>query len=67
MLLELVDPATNSRWEEIVKPISLGQENQLLYQRWVDTRREKNIGTIGWKTGVCACSWNERPKYACRD
>lgn len=40
VLLHLYDPATGNRWEETVKPISLGAENQLLYDRWVKTRRE---------------------------
>ncbi|MEM9547252.1 MAG: S41 family peptidase [Bacteroidota bacterium] len=39
-LLSLYDPKTNERWEETVKPISLGAENQLRYQRWVKKNRE---------------------------
>lgn len=35
-LLALYDPATKQRWEEIVRPISRGEESELLYQRWVD-------------------------------
>lgn len=38
-LLSLFDPATNQRWEEVVKPIGLGQENELRYHRWVDRCR----------------------------
>jgi C-terminal processing protease CtpA/Prc len=38
-LLSLYDPATKVRWEEVVKPISLGAENELRYQRWVDRCR----------------------------
>ncbi len=34
-LLELVNPKDNSRQQLTVKPISLGEENQLLYKRWV--------------------------------
>jgi tricorn protease len=34
VLLSVFDPATNMRWEEIVKPVSLGEENALLYKRW---------------------------------
>ncbi len=33
------DPARKDRWEQTVKPISLGEESQLLYQRWVRSRR----------------------------
>jgi Tol biopolymer transport system component/C-terminal processing protease CtpA/Prc len=38
-LLSVYDPATQKRWEEAVKPITLGQENGLLYRRWVKARR----------------------------
>ena len=39
-LLAFFDPQSNKRWEETVKPISKGQEDELLYQRWVKQRRE---------------------------
>ena len=39
VLINVFDPVTNKRWEEVVKPISLGAERQLLYKRWVETRR----------------------------
>jgi len=37
--LSLLDPATNSRWEESVKPITWDEQSRLLYERWVRTRR----------------------------
>lgn len=40
-LLSLYDPATGSRWDETVKPITLGEENELLYRRWVELRRKE--------------------------
>ena len=51
VLLELSDPATNKRWQEVVKPTSIGQENQLLYQRWVDSRRAKTLELSDGKLG----------------
>jgi tricorn protease len=39
VLLSLYDPATKARWDETVKPISYGAENNLLYNRWVETMR----------------------------
>ncbi len=39
-LLSLYDPSTGNRWDETVKPISLGKENELRYQRWVKQNRE---------------------------
>ncbi|APZ47618.1 peptidase S41 [Polaribacter reichenbachii] len=35
MLLEILDPKTKKTQTITVKPISLGQENRLLYNRWV--------------------------------
>ena len=37
--LSLFDPASGERWDETVKPISGGHRGQLLYQRWVRSRR----------------------------
>lgn len=33
-------PSTNERWKERIKPISLSQENELQYQRWILKNRE---------------------------
>lgn len=38
-LLSLHDPKTGQRWEETVKPISAGEESELLYRRWVERNR----------------------------
>ena len=51
VLLSLYDPANSSRWEEVVKPISLGAEFQILYQRWVETRRAETLRLSGGKLG----------------
>ena len=40
-LLALFDPASGKRWEETVKPITKGAEDELLYERWVKSRREE--------------------------
>lgn len=37
-LVSLFDPATGSRWDEVVKPISRGAMGDLLYKRWVKQR-----------------------------
>ena len=51
-LLSLFDPEANVRWDETVKPISNGQESQLLYERWVKARRAEtdrlSNGRIGY-------------------
>ncbi|MBL7033565.1 MAG: PD40 domain-containing protein [Candidatus Delongbacteria bacterium] len=50
--LALYDPASGDHWQEIVKPISGGEERELLYQRWIETRRlraaEISDGRIGY-------------------
>lgn len=51
VLLSLLNPADGSRWEEVVKPISLGAENQLLYKRWVATRRAETLRLSDGKLG----------------
>lgn len=38
-LLSIYDPASGKRFDEQVKPFSYGQENGLLYDRWVEQRR----------------------------
>lgn len=51
-LISVYDPASKKRWEEQVKPISLGAEGQLLYERWVRNRRAEteklSDGKIGY-------------------
>ena len=37
-LISLYDPQNKERWEEVVKPITSGQLNGLLYKRWVTQR-----------------------------
>ena len=50
-LLSLYDPKSGSRWEETVKPISLGQEGELLYKRWVENCRHIVDSLSGGKIG----------------
>ena len=51
-LLAMYDPAAGTRWEETVKPVSARDESQLLYRRWVKSRRAEverlSGGTIGY-------------------
>jgi tricorn protease len=50
-LLSLYNPVTRQRWEEVIKPISLGAENELLYQRWIDNRAAQVDSLSGGKVG----------------
>ena len=40
-LLALKDPETGKTWTEVVKPITYGARNGLLYDRWVKQRRKR--------------------------
>jgi len=50
-LLSLYDPETKQRWEETTKPITIGEEQNLLYQRWVNNNRKKVDELSGGKVG----------------
>ncbi len=50
-LLSVFDPAGNTRFEESLKPISRGEEGQLLYDRWVENRRKEVEKMSGGKVG----------------
>ncbi len=41
VLLSLYNPKTKTRWEEVIRPISWGAQEQLLYKRWVKTREQE--------------------------
>jgi tricorn protease len=52
VLISFYDPKTKERWNETIKPISLGQENHLAYERWVkrceETVDELSGGRLGY-------------------
>lgn len=50
-LLSLLDPATDARWDESLKPVSGGDESELLYKRWVRNRRREVEKLSGGKIG----------------
>jgi len=62
-LLSVLDPATGTRWEEAVKPISGGEEGQLLYQRWVRNRRAEVDRLSGGRLGYVHVRSMSDPSY----
>ncbi len=50
-LLSIYNPATGDRWEESMKPISIGEANELLYKRWVKNRRNETDSLSAGKIG----------------
>ncbi|MBK8580495.1 MAG: PD40 domain-containing protein [Flavobacteriales bacterium] len=50
-LLSMFDPKTGKRWEETVKPIGRGEENELRYRRWVEQNRHAVDSISGGRVG----------------
>ncbi|HKP71176.1 MAG TPA: S41 family peptidase [Pyrinomonadaceae bacterium] len=50
-LLSIYDPTANKRWDESVKPVNRGEENELLYRRWVRARRAETDKLSGGRIG----------------
>ena len=50
-LLSFYNPSSKSRYDETIKPISRGALREMLYQRWVDYRREEVERLSGGKVG----------------
>lgn len=48
MLVSLYNPSSGERWDEVVKPISNGTMNNLLYTRWVKQRAKE---VAEWSNG----------------
>jgi Tol biopolymer transport system component/C-terminal processing protease CtpA/Prc len=49
--LSLLDPRTNARWDETVKPISWGEQSQLLYRRWTRANHDEVVKLSGGRLG----------------
>jgi tricorn protease len=50
-LVSVYNPSNGERWEESLKPISIGDANELLYKRWVKNRRHETDSLSGGKVG----------------
>ena len=50
-LLSILDSASQRRWQEAVKPITLAEEAPLLYRRWVRARRAEVDRLSGGRIG----------------
>lgn len=51
-LLSFYNPENKERWEEVVEPVSWGAQNEMLYERWIETREAEaerlSDGQIGY-------------------
>ncbi|MBS1680606.1 MAG: PD40 domain-containing protein [Bacteroidetes bacterium] len=62
-LITLFDPATKNRWEEVVKPVALSQENEMLYRRWVENRAREVDSLSKGKIGYIHVRGMNDPSY----
>ncbi|HMX82000.1 MAG TPA: S41 family peptidase [Saprospiraceae bacterium] len=62
-LLSLFNPVTGERWDEVVKPISMGEENGLKYKRWVENCRKIVDSLSGGKVGYVHVAGMNDPSY----
>jgi tricorn protease len=62
-LITLFDPVTKQRWEEVVKPISMGEENELLYKRWIENRAMEVDSLSKGKVGYIHVRGMNDPSY----
>jgi tricorn protease len=62
-LISFYDPATKTRWDEVVKPVSLGEENELLYKRWVAKRAHQVDSLSKGKVGYIHVRGMNDPSY----
>jgi tricorn protease len=51
VLLSFSDPVTGSSWDESIKPVSAGEEGELLYKRWAENLRAETETLSGGKIG----------------
>ena len=63
VILSVYNPDTKKRFEETVKPISYGTQNELLYKRWVETCRKKVEELSGGRVGYVHIKGMDSPSF----
>ncbi|SKB39200.1 C-terminal processing protease CtpA/Prc, contains a PDZ domain [Parapedobacter luteus] len=63
VLIEVIDPATNKRQQLTIKPVTLAEENRLLYRRWVKRNQEEVDSLSGGKLGYVHISGMNDGQY----
>ena len=51
VLFSFYDPASKERWDEVAKPVSAGEQNEMLYRRWVKSRAAAVDSLSGGRLG----------------
>ncbi|HTH56216.1 MAG TPA: S41 family peptidase [Cyclobacteriaceae bacterium] len=62
-LITLYDPTTKNRWEEVIKPVGIGQEIEMLYRRWVERRAAEVDSLSRGKVGYIHVRGMNDPSY----
>jgi Periplasmic protease len=62
-LISIYDTKSGARWDEVIKPISRGAENELLYQRWVKNRKHDVDSLSGGRLGYVHIRGMNDPSY----
>jgi tricorn protease len=63
VLLSLHDPAARTRWDETVKPISLMEQGNLLYERYTERMRALTDSLSGGRIGYVHVRGMNDPSY----
>ncbi len=63
VLFSIYDPATKTRWDEVVEPISKGNQRELLYYRWVKQRAADVDRLSGGRLGYVHISSMDDPSF----
>lgn len=63
VILGIYDPAKGKRFDVTVKAVSYGQQNQYLYQRWVERNREEVERISGGKVGYVHIQSMDSPSF----
>ncbi|HKJ45238.1 MAG TPA: S41 family peptidase [Balneolales bacterium] len=61
--LSFYDPHTKNHWDEVIKPISKGEEQQLMYKRWVHTMTTMTDKLSNGKIGYVHVKGMNDPSY----
>lgn len=63
IIVSIERPKTIKKWDEIIKPISRNEENNLLYERWVRKMREETERLSGGRLGYVHIKGMNSPSF----
>jgi Periplasmic protease len=63
VLLAIYDPSTQKRYNETIKAISIGEQNSLLYDRWVEKCRDQVEKLSGGRIGYIHIEGMDSPSF----